>query len=33
MAWVPLAEMAGRLAYADERALLARVPTLLAATA
>lgn len=33
VAWVPLAEMAGRLAYADERALLAQVPTLLAASA
>ncbi|HVE64585.1 MAG TPA: NUDIX hydrolase [Mycobacteriales bacterium] len=33
VAWVPLAEMSGRLAYADERALLDQVPTLLAASA
>jgi len=28
--WVPLADLMGRLAYADERRLLARVPDLLA---
>ena len=33
VAWVPLAEMAARLAYADERALLERVPHLLADSA
>ena len=33
VAWVPLAEMAARLAYADERALVARVPALLPETA
>ncbi|HVE98913.1 MAG TPA: NUDIX hydrolase [Mycobacteriales bacterium] len=33
VAWVPLAEIGGRLAYADERALLARIPALLADTA
>ncbi|MDQ3503431.1 MAG: NUDIX hydrolase, partial [Actinomycetota bacterium] len=33
VAWVPLAELAGRLAYADERRLLERVPALLAETA
>ena len=33
VAWVPLAELAGRLAYADERRLLERVPDLLAETA
>lgn len=30
VAWVPLAELGERLAYADERRLLAKVPTLLA---
>jgi 8-oxo-dGTP pyrophosphatase MutT (NUDIX family) len=30
VAWVPLAELADRLAYADERRLVARVPDLLA---
>ncbi len=30
VAWVPLGEVAGRLAYADERRLLDRVPELLA---
>ncbi len=33
VAWVPLAEVAERLAYADERRLLDRVPDLLAETA
>lgn len=33
VAWVPLALVADRLAYADERRLLARVPHLLAETA
>ena len=33
VAWVPLPQIAGRLAYADERALLARVPALLADSA
>ncbi|MFL6052602.1 MAG: NUDIX hydrolase [Actinoallomurus sp.] len=33
VAWVPLDEVAGRLAYADERALVAKVPELLAGTA
>ena len=33
VAWVPLAELAARLAYADERRLLERVPDLLAETA
>jgi 8-oxo-dGTP pyrophosphatase MutT (NUDIX family) len=33
VAWVPLAEIASRLAYADERRLLDRVPDLLAETA
>jgi 8-oxo-dGTP pyrophosphatase MutT (NUDIX family) len=33
VAWVPLEEVAGRLAYADERRLLARVPELLPETA
>jgi 8-oxo-dGTP pyrophosphatase MutT (NUDIX family) len=33
VAWVPLAEVASRLAYADERRLLERVPDLLAETA
>ena len=33
VAWVPLAEVAGRLAYADERRLLEKVPDLLAETA
>jgi 8-oxo-dGTP pyrophosphatase MutT (NUDIX family) len=33
VAWVPLAEVAARLAYADERRLLDRVPSLLAETA
>ncbi|MEV5711451.1 NUDIX domain-containing protein [Actinoallomurus sp. NPDC052274] len=33
VAWVPLAEVAGRLAYADEQALVAKVPELLAGTA
>ena len=33
VAWVPLAEVAERLAYADERRLLDRVPSLLAETA
>lgn len=31
VAWVPLAEVAGRLAHADERRLVAHVPELLAA--
>ncbi len=30
VAWVPLADVGSRLAYADERKLLKRVPTLLA---
>ena len=33
VAWVPLDELAARLAYADERRLLERVPVLLAETA
>ena len=33
VAWVPLEELAARLAYADERRLLERVPVLLAETA
>ena len=33
VAWVPLDDVAARLAYADERRLLARVPDLLAETA
>lgn len=33
VAWVPLDELAARLAYADERRLLDRVPDLLAETA
>lgn len=33
VAWVPIAELAGKLAYADERLLLAKVPDLLAETA
>ena len=33
VAWVPLEELPGRLAYADERRLLERVPVLLAETA
>ena len=33
VAWVPLAELDERLAYADERRLVARVPDLLADTA
>jgi ADP-ribose pyrophosphatase YjhB (NUDIX family) len=33
VAWVPLGELAGRLAYADERRLIERVPDLLADTA
>ena len=33
VAWVPLTEVASRLAYADERRLLDRVPDLLAETA
>jgi 8-oxo-dGTP pyrophosphatase MutT (NUDIX family) len=33
VAWVPLDEVAGRLAYADERALLGRVPELLTGSA
>ena len=33
VAWVPLDELPGRLAYADERRLLDRVPDLLADTA
>ena len=33
VAWVPLPEVASRLAYADERRLLDRVPDLLAETA
>ena len=33
VAWVPLAEVAARLAYADERRLVERVPDLLAETA
>ena len=33
VAWVPLPELAARLAYADERRLLERVPDLLAETA
>jgi len=33
VAWVPLAEVAHRLAYADERRLLDKIPDLLAASA
>ena len=33
VAWVPLEELAARLAYEDERALVARAPELLAETA
>ncbi|MCO5970187.1 NUDIX domain-containing protein [Actinoallomurus soli] len=33
VAWVPLDEVRDRLAYADERALVAKVPELLAGTA
>ena len=33
VAWVPLDELSGRLAYADERALVERAPGLLADTA
>lgn len=33
VAWVPVSELADRLAYADERRLLERVPELLADTA
>ena len=33
VAWVPLDELSGRLAYADERALVERAPALLADTA
>ena len=33
VAWVPLEELSARLAYADERRLLERVPVLLAETA
>ena len=33
VAWVPLAEVSSRLAYADERRLLDRVPELLPETA
>ena len=33
VAWVPLEQIAARLAYADERRLLAKVPDLLAASA
>ncbi len=33
VAWVPLTEVTGRLAYADERRLLDKVPDLLAETA
>ncbi|MCU1595239.1 MAG: hydrolase, partial [Frankiales bacterium] len=33
VAWVPLAELAAKLAYADERRLLEKVPDLLAETA
>ena len=33
VAWVPLRDLAGTLAYADERRLIARVPDLLADTA
>jgi 8-oxo-dGTP pyrophosphatase MutT (NUDIX family) len=33
VAWVPLSELGGRLAYADERALVERAPALLADTA
>jgi 8-oxo-dGTP pyrophosphatase MutT (NUDIX family) len=33
VAWVPLTDVASRLAYADERRLLERVPDLLAETA
>jgi 8-oxo-dGTP pyrophosphatase MutT (NUDIX family) len=33
VAWVPLPDVAGRLAYSDERRLLTRVPALLAETA
>ena len=33
VAWVPLSELSGRLAYADERALVERAPALLADTA
>jgi hypothetical protein len=33
VAWVPLTELGGRLAYADERALVERAPGLLADSA
>ncbi len=33
VAWVPLTEVADRLAYADERRLVQQVPQLLADTA
>lgn len=33
VAWVPVAELAAKLAYSDERRLLAKVPELLADTA
>jgi hypothetical protein len=33
VAWVPVAELPARLAYADERRLLEKVPDLLAETA
>ena len=33
VAWVPVGEIAGRLAYADERRLLEKIPDLLAETA
>ena len=33
VAWVPLSELSGRLAYADERALVERAPGLLADSA
>src|ERR687894_596717 len=33
VAWVPLDELSGRLAYADERALVERAPALLADSA
>src|ERR687895_182340 len=33
VAWVPLSELSGRLAYADERALVERAPALLADSA
>ena len=33
VAWVPLSQIAGRLAYADERRLISKIPRLLADTA